>query len=313
MNETFAFMLLLALLSGAPNKPRPDKPAAAGPALVQAGASPGALAQRARRAAAAPLVPHLGTRLPLDASFIDDAGRTVRLAEYFNGMPVLLVLGNFQCPGLCSTMMDGILQSVAALDLPSSHYRVLAVSIDPSEDAQLAMRKKASYRQLPGASAMRLDLLTGSATDIARLAAATGYQHTLDSTRRQYLQPAGFVVVAGDGGIARYFPDMRFDGRDLRLALVQASPGTAGDLSDRLVLMWSRFDPATGRYTGPGQQLAGAGGALVVTLLGSSLWLLRRRARRAAQRAPAVVLRLPPAPRARAHAARPEADRVREP
>jgi protein SCO1/2 len=296
------------LLSGAPNKPRPDKPAAAGPALVQAGASPGALAQRARRAAAAPLVPQLGARLPLDASFIDDAGRTVRLAEYFSGMPVLLVLGNFQCPGLCSTMMDGILQSVAALDLPSRHYRVLAVSIDPFEDAQLAMRKKASYRQLPGASTMRLDLLTGSAADIARLAAATGYQHTLDSTR----QPAGFVVVAGDGSIARYFPDMRFDGRDLRLALVQASPGTAGDLSDRLVLMWSRFDPATGRYTGPGQQLAGAGGALVVTLLGSSLWLVRRRARRAGRRSP-VVLRVPPVPRAKSRAARPEADRVREP
>jgi protein SCO1/2 len=318
MNETFVFMLLLALLSGAPDKPRPgharqEPPHAAATGVAYAGASPGALVQRARRAAAAPLVPHLGARLPLEERFVDDAGHTVRLADYFTGVPVLLLLGNYQCPGQCSTVMDGILQSVAALDLPSRQYRVLAVSIDPSEHAQLAAQKKASYRQLPGGATVRLDLLTGGGAAIARLAAATGYAYAWDSARRQYPQPAGFVVAAGDGTIARYFPDMRFDGRDLRLALVQASRGAAGDLSDRVVLMWSRFDPATGRYTGPGGQLAGTGGALMATLLASSLWLLRRRARKGVRPAPIMVRRAPPARDARRRAARPEADHVREP
>ena len=75
------------------------------------------------------------------------------------------------------------------------------------------------------------------------------------------------------------------------IGLAVRSSGLIGRVRSRVVLMWSRFDPATGRYPGPGQHVAGAGGALIVTLLGSSLWLLRRMPR----------------------TARPEADRVREP
>jgi protein SCO1/2 len=316
MNETFAFMLLLALLSGAPNRPQPDAPSNASPAsqAVHAGASPGALAQRARRAAAAQLHARLGTRLPLEDGFVDDAGRMVPLANYFAGRPVLLVLGSYQCPGLCSTVMDGILQSVAALDLPPRDYRVLAVSIDPSENAPLAARKKASYRALPGGGAVQLDLLTGGAAAIARLAAATGYEYTYDATRRQYLQPAGFLVAAGDGTIARYFPDMRFDGRDLRLALVQASRGGAGDFSDRFVLLWTHYDPATGRYTGMEQHLARTGAAaMAVTFLASGLWLLRRRARRGGNTARIAGRRLQPSVKATLRPVRQDADRVREP
>jgi protein SCO1/2 len=312
MNETFAFMLLLALLSGAPNKPQPDAPPSIShlSQAAHAGASPGALAQRARRATAARLHARPGTRLPLEDGFVDDAGHMVPLANYFAGLPVLLVLGNYQCPGLCSTVMDGILQSVAALDLPPRDYRVLAVSIDPSENAPLATAKKASYRQLPGGGAVQLDLLTGGGAAIARLVAATGYEYTYDAARRQYLQPAGFLVASGDGTIARYFPDMRFDARDLRLALVQASRGGVGDLSDRFVLLWTRFDPATGRYTGMDQHLARTGAvAMAGTLLASGLWLLRRRARRGGHMARGTVRRSP----SQLKATRPESDRVREP
>jgi protein SCO1/2 len=310
MNETFALMLLLALLSGAPHQGLPGNPVAVS-APPHATASPGALAQRARRAQAARLQPRVGARLPLEASFTDAAGRTQRLAHYFSGTPVLLVLGHYRCPGPCGTIMDGILQSVAALDLPAGEFRVLAVSIDPSEDAPLAARKQASYRRLPGGAALQLDLLTGGAAEIARLAAAIGYDVAVDAARPRLLAPAGFLVAAADGTITRYFPDMRFEGRDLRLALVQASRGTAGDLSDRVVLMYSRFDQASGRYTGVARRMAGTGAVLALALLATGGWLLRRRWRRGM---PGSRARVRPAswqasPRPR----RREADRVGEP
>jgi protein SCO1/2 len=281
MNETYAFMLLLAALSGAPQRPAPADPAVPPPAYAHASASPGALVQRARRAAAPRLQPHPGARLPLEETFVDDDGRRVTLGSFFAGAPVLLVLGYYRCPSLCSTLMDGLLQSVAALDLPANKYRVLAVSIDPAEDAPLAARKKASYRALPGGGSVQLDLLTGGAPAIARLAAVTGFEHVYDSVRREYLHPAGFLVASGDGAISRYFPDMRFDARDLRLALVQVSRGAIGDLSDRFVLMCSRFDPATGRYRGMGRRLVQSGCAVTLTLgvFSGALWLRRRRTR----------------------------------
>jgi protein SCO1/2 len=281
MNETFAFMLLLAALSGPPHRKPPADPATARAESVYTTASPGALVQRARRAATARLAPHPGARLPLEETFFDDAGREVTLGSFFTGSPVLLVLGYYRCPGFCSTLMDGLLQSVAALDLPADKYRVLAVSIDPNENAPLAARKKASYRALPGGGSVQLDLLTGGAPAIARLASVTGFEYAYDPAQRAYLHPGGFLVASGDGTISRYFPDMRFDARDLRLALVQASRGAIGDLSDRFVLMCSRFDPATGRYRGMTRRLAQTGGVLTMTLglLTGAVWLRRRRAK----------------------------------
>jgi protein SCO1/2 len=281
MNETFVYMMLLALLSGAPHKAPPPEPGAPRPAYAHSTASPGALAQRARRASAPRLDQHLGARLPLDDTFVDDAGRQVRLGSFFAGRPVLLVLGYYRCPNLCSTVMDGLLQSVAMLDLPPSDYRVLAVSIDPSETAPLAAHKKASYRKLPGGGSVQLDLLTGGAAAIERLAAATGFEYVYDKEQGQYLHPAGFLVASGDGKISRYFTDVRFEVRDLRLALVQASRGRVGDLADRFVLLCSKFDPATGRYTGMVRRLVQMGSLLTMTLLATGIWLLHRRTRRA--------------------------------
>jgi protein SCO1/2 len=281
MNETFAFMLLLAVLSGAPHQKPPPGPAVPQAAYARTSASPGALVQRARRAAVPRLEQHPGARLPLEETFTDDAGRQVTLGSFFAGAPVLLVLGYYRCADLCSTLMDGLLQSVAALDLPANKYRVLAVSIDPDEDAPLAASKKDSYHALPGGALVRLDLLTGSAAAIARLMSVAGFEYAYDPARRAYLQPAGFLVANGEGNISRYFPDMRFDARDLRLALVQASRGAIGDLSDRFVLMCSRFDPATGRYRGMERRLVQTGGVLTLTLgtLSGALWLRRKRSR----------------------------------
>src|SRR5688500_5223343 len=43
----------------------------------------------------------LGQKLPLDATFRDEAGKTVRLGDLFTGKPVVLSLVYYECPSLC--------------------------------------------------------------------------------------------------------------------------------------------------------------------------------------------------------------------
>jgi protein SCO1/2 len=268
--EALAVLLMLAVLSGGAPRALPATPPAT---HILADAA------RVARPTAPRLTQHPGARLPLDTAFVDDAGRKVTLGRYFAGGPVLLVLGYYHCPNLCSTVMDGLLQSVSALDLRPASLRVLGVSIDPAENAAVAARKKAGYLPLLAGSGVKLDLLTGALPAIRRLAAATGFGYVYDSLNRQYLHPAGFLVATGDGRISRYFPDVGVQVRDLRLALVQASDGAIGSVSDRFVLLCSHFDPLTGRYTGLVWGIVRMVCVTVLLLLASCVWLLRRRER----------------------------------
>ena len=53
--------------------------------------------------------------VPLDLVFRDEAGNTVRLADYFHGKPVVLSLVYYRCPGLCTMTLNGMVKSFRPL------------------------------------------------------------------------------------------------------------------------------------------------------------------------------------------------------
>ncbi len=221
--------------------------------------------------------PHPGEHLPMDAAFTDDNARNVRLGAFFDERPVVLVLGYYHCPNLCSTLMDGVLEALADVRLPPDAYRVLGVSIDPAEDAALAAHKKNTYAPLLARAGGDLHLLTGNARDIGALTQSAGLSYAYDAATRQYAHPAGFLVATPDGRISHYFPGVRFDARALRLALVEASDGRIGSPAERLFLLCSHYDPATGRYSGAAMALVRALCLAVLAALVLWLWRARRR------------------------------------
>ncbi|OZI60846.1 SCO family protein [Bordetella genomosp. 11] len=251
----------------------------------------------ARIAAAAPPDPaslefrqHPGRAIPPVAGLRDQDGRSVAIADYLGKGPVIFVLGYYRCPMLCSTLMDAVLERVRGVAVP---FQVVAVSIDPSETPADAARKYGYYSGLmnaggpaptgPGTAApdaARLHLLTATPAAIAALTDAVGFPYRRDADTGQYYHPAGFAVLTPEGRISRYFLGLGFSERDVRLALVEASHGKVGGLADRLVLLCSHYDPATGRYNVAAMAMARAAGLGTLVALLSGLFILRRRGRK---------------------------------
>ena len=86
---------------------------------------------------------HLNADIPVDLQFRDETGRAVKLADYFgHGRPVILNLGYYQCPMLCSELLQGLVGSMKALTFNvGEDFDVITVSFDPRETPEMAAAK----------------------------------------------------------------------------------------------------------------------------------------------------------------------------
>lgn len=223
---------------------------------------------------------HLNEPAPLSIDLRDDSGARVKLGDYFK-RPVLLQLGYFECPNLCSTTLNSLVASLRKIEFDAGRqFDVVVVSIDPTETPALAAAKKAAYvreYQRPN-TASGWHFLTADEAAIRRLAQAVGFRYVYDPELRQYAHPAGIVVLTPAGKISRYFFGVEFPPQDLRLALVEAGSGKIGVVIDRLLLLCSGFDPATGKYSQTVIKLTRVVGiATLLALIGGIAWLARRK------------------------------------
>jgi protein SCO1 len=232
---------------------------------------------------------HLGDEVPRDLAFLDESGKAVHLADYFDERPVILTLNYYQCPMLCTLVLNGLVSSLRTISLePERDFRIVTVSINPKEGPELAAEKKAvyvkDYARVGAASGWHF--LTGEEPSIAELARRVGFRYSFDEASGQYAHAAGIVVLTPSGRISRYFYGVDFPPRDLRLALVESSEGKIGSLADKVLLFCFHYDPATGRYSMAALRVMRLGGALTALMLGVVIlrWLRRERGRRAAEK-----------------------------
>ena len=193
----------------------------------------------------------IGQRLPLNATFTDETGRTVALGDYFGKRPVLLTLVYYDCPMLCTYVLNGMTAALKSLPFePGKDFDVVAISIDPKEHFQLARAKKDVYVHNYGRpdTAGGWHFLTGTDPSIRAVADAIGFHYAYDPDLQQYAHGAAIYVVTPKGEVARYFLGLDYPGRDLRLALVEASNNRLGSVVDQALLLCYHYDPTTGKY-----------------------------------------------------------------
>lgn len=226
---------------------------------------------------------HPNAQLPLDLSFVDESGKAVQLKQYFaNGKPVVLQLGYFGCPMLCSLVSQALVDSLKDVKLDAgADYQVVYVSIDPSEGPGMAQAKKDAYVQAYGraSGAQGWHLLTGKAPQIRQLADAAGFEYRWIDSAQQFSHPACLIVCTPDGRVSRYLYGVRYDSPTVRLSLVEASNGKIGTTADRFTLTCFQYDGTQGRYALAAINLMKAGGALTVLVVGGMVFWFARRGR----------------------------------
>jgi len=224
----------------------------------------------------------LDEQVPLHLTFTDSTDRSVRLGDYFGEKPVILVLGYYECPMLCSLVRNGLFESLKALDFSvGEEFELVLVSIDPNETPGIAeMKRRASVMEYGRSmSDEGWHFLTGEETSIVQLADAIGFRYTYDSNIEQYLHPSGIVVVTPAGKISRYFYGIDYPAQDLRLGLVEAAANRIGSVTDQLLLLCYHYDPVSGEYTFFIMNIIRVIGGMTIAVIGGLLFFMLRRDR----------------------------------
>jgi protein SCO1/2 len=236
----------------------------------------------------------LNEQVPLDQEFKDEHGRTTKLADYFGNKPVILILAYYRCPMLCTEVLNGLVR--ALLDIPFSignEFDVVTVSFDARENAMpgLAAAKKKTYVERYGraGAAEGWHFLTGEEDAIRRLTDAVGFRFTYDPDKDQFAHASGIMVLTPQGRISRYFYDISYSPRDLRLGLVEAAANRIGSPVDQVLLFCFHYDPAEGRYGAAVMNFVRLGGVVTMFALGALLTVLWRQERRKARQCAGVV------------------------
>jgi protein SCO1/2 len=194
----------------------------------------------------------LGDNVPEAAAFVDSEGQPFRLSEVLHrGKPVILNLVYYRCPALCSLVLSGLTRSLRSLDLKlGEDYRVVTVSIDPTETPRQAAESKRGHLQALGVDPLSpaWTFATGKDEDIHALAGALGFQYTYDEASKQYAHAAAIFVLSKDGKISRYLYGIDFPTRDVKLALVEAGQGKVGTALDRVLLTCFKYDATTRKF-----------------------------------------------------------------
>ncbi|RMD85937.1 MAG: SCO family protein [Candidatus Dadabacteria bacterium] len=229
----------------------------------------------------------VGTQLPLDARFKDETGRDVRLGDYFTGeRPVVLALVYYECPMLCTLVLNGLVKAFRALRsldfVPGRQFDVVVISFDPKETPRLAAAKKKTYLDAYGhpETAAAWHFLTGDQEAIDAVTAAVGFKYRYDPDKDQFAHAAGVMIASPSGKLSRYLLGIEYAPRDMRLALTEASENKVGSLAEQILLLCYHYDPETGKYTAATMTALRIAGALTVIGIVSLIVVLRRRERR---------------------------------
>ncbi len=225
----------------------------------------------------------LNQQIPPEIVFRDENGTAVHLGDFFGKKPIVLSLVYFDCPALCTEVLNGELRTMKAISLNlGNDFDAVTISFEPKDTPSLAKAKRDVYAGQygrPGA-AENWHFLTGEQQSIDALTQAVGFHYAYDSSARQYAHAAAIMVLTPDGRMARYFYGVQYPARDFRLGLVEASQGKIGTPTDRALLYCFQYDPMTGKYGLVVMNVVRAGGLLTVLALGIFMWVMFRRERK---------------------------------
>jgi protein SCO1/2 len=227
---------------------------------------------------------HLNQQLPLDAAFVDESGKAVKLGDYFGKKPAILALVYYTCPMLCSEEMDGLTSSLEMVKLtPGKDFDVVIVSIDPSDSPEQAAKSKALYVKRYGRpeTASGWHFLTGQRPAIDAVTNAVGFGYVRvpgpDGKLSQFAHASSIEIVTPEGKLAQYYLGVEYSPKDMLLGLIDASGNKIGSPVANILTYCYHYDPQTNKHSLMVARVVQVGGMITVAGLGGFMFLMFRR------------------------------------
>jgi protein SCO1 len=225
----------------------------------------------------------LNQQLPLTLSFRDETGKMVQLGDYFGEKPVILSFAYYDCPMLCTLVINGLIRTLRTLSFSAgTEFNIVTVSFNPKDTPPMAAIKRQTSLQSYSRKGAEngWHFLTGDEKTIQQLTQAVGFRYAYDENTQQYQHPSGIMILTPDGKLSRYFYGIEYAPRDVRLGLIEASAGKIGSPVDQVLLLCFHYDPTTGKYGLIITRALQLGGLATMLALGVFMLISSRRDRR---------------------------------
>jgi protein SCO1 len=194
------------------------------------------------------IVEKLGETIPLNLRFINESNDTVTLGKLIN-KPTILFFVYFDCPNLCSPLMDGVADVVSKLDLKlGTDYQIITISFNTRDTPEKARIKKKNFVQkISKENQKDWIYLTGDQENITAITNATGFKYKAQGL--DFAHASAIIAVSPQGKITRYLYGLTFLPFDVKMAVVEAQKGVARPTINRILEYCFAYNPASKTYS----------------------------------------------------------------
>lgn len=203
------------------------------------------------------IVEKLGQTLPLDLTFYTENNDTVTLRSLIN-RPTILSFVYFDCPGLCSPLLDGIADVASKMDFSlGKDYNIITISFNTKDTPEKARIKKQNFIQkIDEKDRGHWTYLTGDLENIQKITEAAGFRYKPMGV--DFVHPATIIMLSPEGKITRYLYGVSFLPFDVKMAVIEADKGIAQPTRSKVLQYCFGYDTVSRSYTLQFTRIVGA-------------------------------------------------------
>jgi protein SCO1/2 len=218
------------------------------------------------------IIEKLNEDVPDNIMLTDESGNQVNMKSLID-KPTIVTFVYFNCPMLCSPLMNGLSEVMDKTDLsPGKDYQVLTIGFNTAEPLSLAIAKKRNYikNMKTKEAEVGWKFFISDSVNIDQATRAMGFRFKRAGT--EFLHSATLIFVSPEGKITRYLNGTYFLPFEFKMAIIESSKGQAGPTINKILQYCYGYDSQAQRYV---LDITKLGGALILLiLLGIVFWLI---------------------------------------
>lgn len=224
------------------------------------------------------IIEHLGDTIPMNLWFMNENNDTVRIGDLID-KPTILLFVYFDCPFLCSPLMDGVADVVSKTDMAlGKDYQIITISFNTKDTPEKAREKKVNFVQRISKENQKYWMyLTGTQENITAMTEALGFRYKAQGL--DFAHASAIMVISPHGIITRYLYGLNFLPFDLKMAIIESQKDIARPTINKILEYCFAYNPASKTYTIQITRIVGTFTLVIAAIVLAILFLKKKKNR----------------------------------